>query len=1038
MGIGVFIKRPVFTTMLVMLLVVFGISSYSGLGIDLYPDVDMPLVTVSITYEGASPEELESLVTKPVEDAVSSVSGIKTLSSITREGRSQTIIEFEFGTDPKMAANDVREKVAGIRRRLPDNIDEPVVQRVDLSAQAVVYFSLSSDVRPRGEIRKIATDVVKDQLQQLDGVGDVSIYGAGDREIQVLLDPHKLEAYNITFQQIYNAVNNQNVNIPGGHVKDQGMELTVRTLGRYENLESMRNIVVANQDGRLIRLYDVATVEDSWEEERVYSRTNGTPSVMLAVQKQSGSNTVEVTDRVKARMEQLQQTALPADINVIVSRDTSIYIKENVEDVMVSLVFGGLLAVIITFLFLQSFRATLIGAIAIPTSIIATFFLMKTQNFTLNNMSLMGLSLSVGILIDDAIVVIENIFRHMEEGKPPMQAAIEGTQEIYLAVMATTLSILAVFVPVGNMGLIIGQFFKQFALTVAFAVAFSLFVAFTLTPMLSAYWLKEQHGEGGAGLRGPLAWLQKLLDGFERGFLLLRDWYGEFLRWALEHPKKIIAVAVLSLFINVFLMRFMGTEFQPTYDSGEFTINMIAPAGTPIEKMKELSTPIEKEILSLPELETAYMMVGSNNMVYRTQMGVRLIPAQHRKRSMMDIMDELRIRFRNVKDLKISVSNNQGVGRGDARPVQLALRGPDLDFLNKTALELAEKVRGLKGAADVDISSEQSAPEVRIRMDPDKMGQMGVDATSLGNVVQTAFLGKTTSNQFTVADSDYDIRVQLQANHRVTLDDVANLRISTIAGSFVRLADIADVYMSSSPTQIDREGRQRQVIIYANAVGASVGDIIGRIQQMLADLNLPLGYSYKFIGQAQTMQESFAAIGQALVLAIILIYMVLAAQFESFIHPLTIMLSLPFSLIGAILGLLLAGKTINIMSLIGLIMLMGLVTKNAILLVDYTNHLRENGRSVRDALVEAGSVRLRPILMTTAAMIFGMLPIALGIGAGAELRSSMGVVLVGGLTTSTFLTLIVVPLVYLLIDRVQTRWKQKPQGKNPYGISSRV
>ncbi|EGO64803.1 efflux RND transporter permease subunit [Acetonema longum] len=1037
MGIGVFIKRPVFTTMLVMLLVVFGLSAYPGLGIDLNPDIDLPLVTVSVTYEGASPAEVESLITKPVEDAVSSVAGIKTLSSVSREGSSQTIVEFEFGTDPKLAANEVREKVAGIRRRLPDEIDEPVVQRADLSAQAIIYFSLASDVRTRGEIRKIATDVVKDELQRMDGVAEVSVYGASEREIQVLLDPHKLEAYGISFQQIFEAVNNQNINVPGGRIKDRGMELTVRTLGKYENVEDIKNIVVANQQGRLIRLADVAEVEDGWEEERVYSRTNGVPSVMLAVQKQSGSNTVNVADKVKERMKYLEENVLPSDLTITLTQDSSIYIRESVEDVMVSLIFGGFLAVVITFLFLRNFRATIIGAIAIPTSIIATFFLMKSMNFTLNNMSLMGLSLSVGILIDDAIVVIENIFRHLEEGKSPMEAAEQGTNEIYLAVMATTLSILAVFVPVGSMGLIIGQFFKPFALTVAFAVAFSLFVAFTLTPMLSAYWLKMDH-DANKRLQGPALWLQKMLDAFENRFLALRDWYVETLRWAMRHPKKIVAVAVLSLIANIFLLPFMGTEFQPTYDSGEFSVNMNAPAGTPVEKMRELSEPLEREILAIPELEAASMIVGMNRMTYRTRIGVRLIPASQRDRSMTEIMDELRIKFQSVKNLKVSVSNNQGMGRGDSRPIQLALRGPDLEVLNHYAQELAEQIRQIKGASDVDISSEQSGPEVRVRMDAVKMGEMGVDTTSVGDVVKTAFLGKTAGNRFSIADSDYNIRVQLQSSHRLNLDDVANLRVSTHTGSFVRLGDIAEVYLSSGPTQIDREGRQRQVIVYANAVGASVGDVVGQAQQLLPDLNLPLGYSYKFIGQAQMMQEAFAEIIKSLVLAIILIYMVLAAQFESFIHPLTIMLSLPFSLVGAILGLLIAAKTINIMALIGVIMLMGLVTKNAILLVDYTNHLRENGASVGDALIEAGAVRLRPILMTTAAMIFGMLPIALGIGAGAELRSSMGVVLVGGLVTSTILTLIVVPLVYLLIDRMQTKWKQKPQGKSPYGISSRV
>lgn len=1038
MGIFTFIKRPVFTTMLVLLLVVFGVSSYPNLGIDLMPDVDFPVVTVQITYTGASPEEMESLITKPIEDAVSSVSGIKTLSSISREGSSQTIIEFEFGTNAKLAANEVREKVAGVRKRLPDQIDEPAVQRYDPSAQSIASFSLVSDSRPRGEIRKMANDIIKDELQRLDGVAEVSVYGAADREIQILVEPRKLEAYGITFQSVLDSINSQNVNTPGGRVNEKGTEITVRTLGKFDSVDNIRDIIVANQSGRLIRVSDVATVVDGWGEERVYARTNGVPSVTVAVQKQSGTNTVDVAERVKKRLQELQETTLPSDIKIITSRDSSVYIRDNVGDVMMSLVFGGILAIIITFLFLQNTRATIIGAIALPTSIISTFFLMKAMNFTLNNMSLMGLSLAVGILIDDAIVVIENIFRHLESGKSAMEAARDGTAEIALAVLATTFSILAVFVPVGNMGEIIGQFFKQFGLTIAFAVAFSLFVAFSMTPMLSAYWLKRiDHSESGK-LHGWLTPVQRVLDLWENAFLATRDYYKLILTWALRRPAKIVAMATLvTLVFYGLCMVFpvLSTEFSPTYDSGEFNISLAAPAGTSIDRMKDLSTPVEQQVLKIPELQSASIMLGTNRQVYKGTISVKLVPLSDRKRSMMDIMDELRIKFRNVQGLKISVTPVQSVGGGrDPRPVQIGIRGPELSVLNNIAQELADNIRRIPGATDVDISSEQSEPEVEIRLNPARMGGVSVDASTVGDVVQMAFLGKTAKNEYSVADKDYNIRVQMFPENRMNIDDVANLRISTKAGTFVRLGDIADVKFSSGPTQIDREGRQRQVIVYANAVGASSGDIINKVRnEILPGMNMPYGYSYKMVGQAQQQADSFKEIGKALLLAIVLIYMVLAAQFESFVHPLTIMLSLFFSLIGAILGLLIAGKTVNIMSLIGVIMLMGLVTKNAILLVDYTNQLRERGTPIAEALVEAGAVRLRPILMTTMAMIFGMLPVALGIGAGAELRSSMGVVLVGGLITSTFLTLVVIPLVYLLIDRAQTRLKRnKPSGTATY------
>ena len=1018
--IETFIRRPVFTTMLVLLLVVFGLSSYSGIGLDLYPDVEFPIVNVTVTYTGASPEEMETLVTKPIEDAVSSVSGIKTLSSISKTGTSQITLEFEFGTDPKMAANEVREKVAGVRKKLPDQIDEPVVQRFDISAQSIIYFSLASDERPRQEIRKLAVDIVKDELQRLDGVGDVNVFGSTLREIQLRIDPAKMEAYNITYQQLEDAVNAQNIDTPGGQVSAKSLELTVRTLGKYTSVEELRNLVLANRDGRLIRVGDVVEVVDSYAEERGFAHTNGKPSVMVAVQKQSGSNTVDVAERAKKAMKSMQERVLPKDINITIVRDSSTYIRDNVEDVMVSLLFGGFLAVVITFLFLQNVRATLISAIAIPTSIIATFFLMKVMNFTLNNMSLMGLSLAVGILIDDAIVVIENIFRHMEEGKPPLQAAKEGTQEISLAVLATTLSILAVFVPVGSMGEVVGQFFKQFGLTVAFAVTFSLFVAFTLTPMLSAYWLK---GHGG---RESLPFIQKVLDVWEQSFLWLRDIYREVLRWALRRPKKLGAIAFLSLFINGLLLPFVGVEFQPSYDSGEFSINFSAPAGTSQDQMIELAQPLEKMVLELPELQSAFVVTAARrDPIYKGTIGVRLTPGSERNRTMDDIMNELRVKTRKIKGLKVAVVTNQGIGRGDSRPVQLGLRGPELEVLNQKAQELADMIRQLPGTADVDISSEQYEPQIHVKLDPAKAGSVGITAATAGDIIQTAFLGVVTKNQYNVGGNDYDIRLRLQEKRRVSYDDVANLRVSTAAnGSFVRLADIATVKVSAGPTQIDRESRQRQVIVYANAVGVSAGEILNQVKALIPDLNLPLGYSYKFVGQADSMNSAFGQISKAILLAVILIYMVLAAEFESFVHPMTIMLSLPFSLVGAILSLMMTGKTINMISLIGAIMLMGLVTKNAILLIDYTNQLRREGWEIREALVEAGSVRLRPILMTTMAMIFGMLPVAMGIGAGAEMRSSMGVVLVGGLITSTVLTLVVVPLVYMLLEGLRSKKNQ--------------
>lgn len=1019
--IRTFIARPVFTTMFVMVLVVFGIISYPGLGMDLYPEIEFPYVNVTVTYTGASPEEMETLVTKLVEDAVSSVSGIKTISSMAREGFSQTTIEFELGIDPRQAASEVREKVAGIRRRLPDNVDEPVVQRFDTSTQPILMYTFSSDIRNRGEVRKIIDDVVKEELQMLDGVAEVAIIGSNARELQIFVDPRKMEAYGISMQDVLNHVDSQNVNTPGGRVKGEGHELTVRTVGKYRNIDDLKAIVIANQDGRLIHLGDVASVTDSWGEERTYSRTNAIPSVAIQVRKQSGTNTVDVSDRVMNSMDRIVKDDLPPDFKISLVRDQSFYIKENVNDVWNSITIGGILALLITYLFLRDWRATIIGGTAIPTAIIATFALMKWQGFTLNNMSLMGLSLSIGILIDDAIVLIENIYRHMQMGKSNFQAAYDATRELSLAILATTFTLLAVFVPIGNMGEIVGQFFKQFGLTVAFSMAFSTMAAFSLTPMLSAHLLKNVKDAELEANRPK--WLQTVLDKFEAGFNRTKETYLELLAWSLERPKKIFLIAIASLAFNFVLLPFMGKEFQPTYDSGEFSISLKAPAGTSIEKMRDMASSLEKTVMETDGVNIAMLYIGgSRRPVYEATLNVKLLPASERSKTMMEIMDELRARFRDVKGMKVAVLSNQGGGRGDRRPVQIGIRGSSLEELNKYALQTADLIRGIHGATDVDISSSEYEPEVAIRLDPDKAAAAGTNSKLLGDLIETAFSGNTTNNRFTIGDEDYEIRVRLDEKYRTSINDVSNLRVPTSTGAFVRLGDIAEINYTSGPTQIDREDRQRQVIVYANAIGTSPGELLDKVRnEIMPEVNMPLGYRYKFIGQGDMMSDAFSEISKALIIAIVMIYMVLAAQFESFTQPIIIMLSLPFSIIGAILGLMLAGQTINMMSLIGVVMLMGVVTKNAILLVDYANQKREEGMELKQAIMEAGNLRIRPIFMTTFSTLFAMLPIALGMGAGAELRQSMGVAMVGGMITSTILTLVIVPIGYLMLEGYKER-----------------
>lgn len=1019
--IGTFIKRPVFTTMFILLLVVFGIRCYPEIGVDLNPDVDLPIVSVRVTYSGASPQEMETLVTKPIENRVSQVSGIKTLSSTVLEGYSETVLEFNIGVDPQVKASEVREKVASVRKALPDDIDEPVTQTVDLNSSAIVAYTFASPSRSRGEIRRIVEDNIKDELQMVEGVSEVTVVGASQRAIRIVLKPEKLAEYGIAYQTVRSKLNANNYNTPGGKAKNDAMEITVRTLGKYNNINDIKQVVVANHNGRPVYISEIADVLDSWEDEDTFASANGVPCVMTFVRKQSKTNTVDVTDNVNAKMEELKHSNLPPDIIVDKVRDQSNYIRDNIADVWNAILFGGFLALLITYLFLRNFRATIIGGLCIPTSIIATFFMMKVMGFTLNNMSLMALSLAVGILIDDAIVVIENIFRHIEMGQTPFVAAREATEELTLAILATSLSLMAVFVPIGNMGETIGQFFKQFGLTVAFAVAFSTIVAFSLTPMVSAYWIKAETEEQSSKERTHF--VQRALDKFEAGFQSVREMYDSLMVWALERPKKVVAVGIISLLLNLLLLPFVGTEFQPTYDSGEFSVNVKAPIGTSLQKTVELAKPLQQEISQLPEVKIVALNIGNGrNPVNQGSLDIRLKPSNERERSMQQIMDDLRGRFQNVEGLKVTVVSNQGGGRGDSRPVQIGLRGSNIKELKNYAQQLADMIRQTEGATDVDISDSEEQPEIVVKLDHAKASEFGLDATEVGKVIEMAIMGKSTSNSYTIGDNDYDIILQLEQSQRTNINDVMNLRISSSAGQFIRLGDIADVRYGSGPTRIEREDKQRQIVVYANTVGISPGDLISKVRnEYIPELNLPPGYNYKMIGQADNMARSFKEVYKAVILAIVVVYMVLAAQFESFSQPLIIMVSLPFAIIGAILGLLVAGQTANMMSMIGFTMLLGIVTKNAILLIDYANQEREKGMSIRQAVLLACSLRLRPILMTTLSTILGMLPIALGIGEGAELRQSMGVVLIGGLTTSTLLTLVVVPLIYLFFED----WKAK-------------
>ncbi|MGE5429473.1 MAG: efflux RND transporter permease subunit [Syntrophomonadaceae bacterium] len=1014
------IKRPVFATMMIFALVVLGLFALTRLNVDLYPDVDIPVVVVTTILPGAGPEQIESDVTKLIEDAINPVAGVDHISSTSQEGVSIIVTQFKLEVDGKAAAQEVREKIAAIRSKLPTDIKEPVIQRYDPASQPILTLTVAGQ-RSEKELTTFTKDVIKKRLENVPGVGSVDLIGGAEREIHVDVDLERLKAYALSINDVVQAVGASNVEIPGGNLDQGTRQLLLRTMGKFQNIEDFGKIIIVSKSGNIVRLNEVAQISDAAVERTSLSRYNGKPAVGLNILKQSGANTVQVVDEVQKELKQLQ-AEIPSDVKVSVAQDFSTFIRDSVSDVLFDILYGGLLAVIVVYLFLANMRSTIISAIALPTSIITTFMVMYMLNFTLNMMSLLALSLAVGLLIDDAIVVIENIYRHLDQGETPMEAAKSATSEIGLAVLATTFTIVAVFVPVAFMPGIVGRFFYQFGITVSVAVLVSLFVAFTLTPMLSSRWLKKED-EHLTKSGNPL---HRMLYYFNHSFEWLNGKYRSTLAWALKHRLMVVLGSIAIFILSVFMMRFLGTAFFPSTDRGEFTIQVNAAAGTSIEQTDRLCRIIEDKLRGVKEVTNLLTTVGGNNIpVNKASIMVKLTKKGERQRSQDDVIRSLRSELVNFPGANLNFSVQGGPG-GQEKPVTLSVRGTEINKIN----EIAEKVKGLvhstPGAVDIESSLEASKPEVRVKIDRDKASDLGVNVFSVASSVRSMVDG-FVATKYQEGNEQYDVRVRLKEDNRKSISDIENLSImSNKQGPKgekinVRLGDVADVYEGVGPSKINRYDRQREIRVDANVSGRLMGEVLGDAMKQTSKLPLPAGYSISVVGQGQQQAESFLNILISLALAIVFVYIVLAMQFESFVYPFSIMLSLPMAIVGAIMALIIFNSALSVMSMIGIIMLMGLVTKNAILLIDFTNTLRERGLSRTEALLQAGPTRLRPILMTTLAMIFGMVPVALGLGEGSEFRSPMGQAVIGGLVTSTMLTLLVVPVVYTIIDDFSLR-----------------
>ena len=1015
------VRRPVFATMLVMVLVVLGVASFLRLGVDLYPKIDMPMVTITATLPGGSAEEMETEVTKPIEEAVNTIQGIDELRATTVEGVSRVMAQFVLERDVEQAAQDVRDRVSTILPRLPQGIDPPVVEKIDPDAQPIMSISVSGD-RSMREITEIADKQIKQRLEGVTGIGQILLIGGRQRAIQIEIDAEKMNALGISVTQLSQTVQRQNVEIPSGRI-DQGLrEVTLRTLGRISSPEQFGGLIVNSDRNAPVRIRDFATVADSWEEPRDLARLDGRPAVTLLVRKQSGTNTVKVIQTVKDQLAEIQK-ALPPDLKVDVIRDQSIFIEGSVHAIYEHLILGGLFASIVVLFFMQNLRATLIAAVAIPTSIIATFTMMNASGYTLNNLTLLGLTVSVGIVIDDAIVVLENIFRYIEEKKyKPFDAAVAATSEIGLAVMATTLSLAIIFAPVIFLSGIPGRFLQCFGVTAATAIIVSLLVSFTLTPMLSSRLFKAVGGEE-SGKKTHTSKESKLYRPIENAYIAS-------LKWSMGHRKTVILICTLVILSAIPLGTRIGKDFFPDDDQDEFDITVKTPEGTSLEGTDEVLKQMEARLKKLPEVRHLLTTINSGGTAGVTDGGiyVRLSPLAERTISQFDVMKLARDAIQDFPGVRTSVQSINAIGIGMRNAaVQLVVRGPDLNVLGGLANQFTERMKEIPGIVDVDSSLNIGNPEIQVKILRDKASDLGVSVTDLAQALRLMVSGEQDITKYKEGDELYEVRLRVQPAQRKNMGSLSGLMIPASGGRLVRLDNVALVERGTGPAQIDRYNREHQVTLYANTLpGKALSEAMNDADQIIAQARLPAGFDFRFTGRGKIFLEMFSSFAIAVILALIFVYMVLAAQFESFVHPLSIMSSLPLAIPFAIASLFLAGKTLHMWSALGLLLLFGIVKKNSILQVDFTNRLRrEHGYDRYKAIIEANRARLRPILMTTLSIIAGMIPTALGRGPGSGSRSAIAVVIVGGQSLCFLLTLLAIPVVYSILDDFALfRWRE--------------
>jgi HAE1 family hydrophobic/amphiphilic exporter-1 len=1010
------VRHPVFATMIMVAIMVFGISAYRSLPIEQYPDVDFPIVAVLTPYTGASPEAVETEITQPIEDAVNTLSGIDSVTSTSSAGHSTVILQFTLETDAAVAAQDVRDRLAAIAGQLPDAADAAQVLRYNPTASPMLSLALSSPNQSVLDLTKLADDIVTPALTAIPGVGSATVVGGLDNQVNVAIDPDLLNAFGIGVSDVISALQQDNQTLPTGSIVDGMLVQTVQINAEITSIAGFREIIVATQDGETITIGDVATITQGPSDTDGLAFRDGEQALAIDVVKVEGGNTVAIAHAVEAAVERLNSDGgLPEDVAIDVLQNSAEPIEQNFETVQATLIEGAVLAVVIVFLFLNSWRSTIITGLTLPISIVGTLTVVSLLGFTLNMMTMLALTLSVGILIDDAIVVRENITRHLHMGKSHIQAALDGTKEIGLAVLATSLSIVAVFLPLAFMDGIVGRFFMQFGVTVSVAVLISLFVSFTLDPMLSSVWYDPDSQPGAK--RGPIG---RLVGLFDTGFEKLAHGYRGILGWSLRHRIITMLVALMSFGSSFLLFPMVGAEFMPPADNGQIQIDLETRSGSSTDYTAVKAHQVEALLMAMPEVESTYTSVnaGTASGENRASIAVALVPADERTSSSQQLTAPIRDALRAIPGASFVVTATGGLGGGDS-PVQIKLLGENLDGLATAAAELSERMRAIPGLVDVELSLQQAQPMLDIVLDRQAASDMGVSAQATGSALRAMLGGETASEWTNAAGDQLDVVVRLPEAMRQSADAIGDLPIAqsqTDTPVAIRLDQIAEVTPTLGPSEVNRENLTRQVTISANIEGSVLGDVTAQIDAAVAELDLPAGVSIAQGGDGEMLTDTVGSMVSALLLAVIFIYLVLASQFGSFLQPLAIMMALPLALVGVMLGLLVGGSTLNMYSMIGFVMLMGLVVKNAILLVDNANQHRRDGATLVDALIEAGGTRFRPIIMTTLAMIFGMLPLALAVHEGSDQSAPMAHAVIGGLISSTLLTLVVVPVMLTYVD----------------------